>query len=322
MTPPIGNAAAQAAFAEALAGGALHHGWLIAGPEGVGKAHFARYAAVQLLSRARGQSGSPGDTDTARWVEGQRDPDFLELTRLMNEKGANKDKLARSIKVDQVRDLIAMLSTRPSIGDARAVVIDAVDDMERNAANALLKNLEEPPRGTVFFLVSHAPGRLLATIRSRCRVLRFDPLSEAEVAEVLRAELPDAAPDELDTLARASGGAPGRAMTYAGLDFAALDADMAAIAERGDADNIIRSRLATALSPKAAQPRYEAFLEHAPSFIAARARERSGDALAEAIDAYARARDLAGAALGLSLDPSVSVFELAGQIARLAPRRA
>jgi DNA polymerase III subunit delta' len=199
------------------------------------------------------------------------------------------------------------------------VVIDSIDEVERpGAANALLKVLEEPPQGTIFLLVSHSPGRLLPTIRSRCRLLRFDPLATGEVAAILRAELPDATASEIDALVRAGEGSPGRALGFAGLDLAALEADMNLIATTGDPSNAVRARLAKLLALKAAQPRYEAFLERAPSFIAERARTLSGEPLRVAIEAYGAARNLAGAAQGLSLDASGTVFEMGGLIARLA----
>ena len=102
-------------------------------------------------------------------------PDFMTLERLPKDSGTE---LARSITVDQVRSLQRLFSTTPSLSPWRAVVIDSIDDLERPAANALLKNLEEPPASTIFFLVSHAPERLLPTIRSRCRAvsLRVPPV--------------------------------------------------------------------------------------------------------------------------------------------------
>lgn len=320
MTSIVGNAAAQAAFATAVASGSLHHGWLIAGPEGVGKARFTQTAAAMVLAAGRGQDGDAAAVERIRQhIEKGTDPDAYRLQRLINEKGKNKDKLARSIKVDQVREMIATLHTRPTIGTRRAIVIDAVDDLEKEGANALLKVLEEPPDGTVLLLVSHAPGRLLPTIRSRCRVLRFDPLNDADVETVIREQMPELPAAELAALVAVGEGSPGRALSFAGLDLGALDRDMTAIANSGDPDNAIRGRLAKSLAGKNAQPRYEAFMEVAPSFIAARARTRQGDALVEALDAYAAARDLTGAALGLSLDAAGSVFEMAGLIARLAP---
>jgi len=211
-----------------------------------------------------------------------------------------------------------MLAVKPSMSERRVIVIDAIDDLERPAANALLKSLEEPPAGTIFLLVSHAPGRLLPTIRSRCRLLRFEPLEDAQVADVIRNVLPSASSEEVAVLVRAGAGSPGRALRFAGLDLSAIETALTAIAQDGDPTNQQRVRLAKTLSPKAAQPRYEAFLERVPAFIAERARTLGGDGLRSALEAYAAAVDLARASLAQSLDASTTVFEMGGLVARLA----
>ncbi len=323
MTPIIGNTAAQAAFMAAMRGGSLHHAWLIAGPQGVGKASFARAAAMRMLVDAAEPDG--GSTDlavpegnrTRSLMEAGSHPDFRVLARLPKDPEKPDQDLARSITIAQVRTLQPLFATTPSMSPRRVVVIDAIDDLERGGANALLKNLEEPPAGTIFLLVSHAPGRLLPTIRSRCRLLRFEALSDGEVATAIRTVQPDADESEIAALVRASDGAPGRALRYAGLDIAAIDDAIAAIAQDGDRDNGRRLELAKALGLKAAQPRYEAFLDRAPAFIADAARTRSGPALRSALDAHAAARELAGAAIGLSLDAQATVFEMAGIVAIL-----
>ena len=162
------------------------------------------------------------------------------------------------------------------------------------------------------------PGRLLPTIRSRCRVLRFEPLGEEDMARVLANALPDAEQTELRALVRAGAGSPGRALGYAGLDLGAIDAALASIATDGDRDNARRLKLAQSLASKAAQPRYEAFLERVPTFIANAAVQRRGPALRAALDAHAQARGIAGSACTLSLDAAATVFELAGLVATLA----
>jgi DNA polymerase-3 subunit delta' len=201
------------------------------------------------------------------------------------------------------------------------VVIDSIDDLEPSAANALLKNLEEPPANTVFFLVSHAPDRLLPTIRSRCRLLRLGPLGSDAMASALRAALPDANEDEIMALVASGEGAPGRAIAWRGLDIAGLDREIAALVEKGDPTNARRAALAQSLALKSAQPRYEAFLERAPAAIAAAARGRRGPALASALALWERASGLAVAARRLSLDPNAITFELAGLLAALAPEQ-
>jgi DNA polymerase-3 subunit delta' len=201
------------------------------------------------------------------------------------------------------------------------VVIDAIDDLERSAANALLKSLEEPPANSLFLLVSHAPERLLPTIRSRCRILRLSPLADDAMTSALAAALPDADDNEINALRLAGQGSPGRAIAFRGLDIAALDKALGELAEQGDPTNARRSQLAQSLGLKSAQPRYEAFLSRAPSVIAATAKLRRGPALAQALLLWERASELAGSATRLSLDPQVVTFELAGMVAALAPAR-
>jgi DNA polymerase-3 subunit delta' len=323
-TALIGNESARDALAAAMDSGALHHAWLIAGPEGVGKGGFARAAAARMLAQASEPEKLvpgwevPETTRTAHLIAAGAHPDYRALVRLPKDLDKPDEALARSITIAQVRGLQPLFATKPSLSERRVIVIDAIDDLERGGANALLKNLEEPPQGTIFLLVSHAPGRLLPTIRSRCRLLRFESLADAQVAQIVRTQRPEASTDEVSALVRAGEGSPGRALRFAGLDLGALENEMATLATNGDASNAIGSRLAKLLGAKAAQSRYEAFLERAPSFIAERARVLSGEPLRVALDAHAAARELGGAATGLSLDAGATVFEMSGLIARLA----
>ncbi len=323
MTPLYGHDDAVAVFRAGLDSGRLHHAWLLAGTQGVGKALFADKAALRVLAGAAAGTqvdtlglDVPDDHPTARLVAAGSHPDLMRLERLVKESGTE---LARSIGVDQVRGLNRLFATTPSMSPWRVVVIDSIDDLERNGANALLKNLEEPPPSTVFLLVSHSPERLLPTIRSRCRLLRFSPLDDDAMTPALRAALPDADDEEIEALARVGEGAPGRAVAWRGLDVASLDQAMDALVAEGDPVNARRSALAQGLSLKSAQPRYEAFLARAPSRIAAEAGIRRGPALAAALRLWERASALAGSAQRLSLDPQSTVFELAGLLAALAP---
>ncbi len=316
----FGHDAQIGAFGEARASGRLHHAWLLTGPKGVGKARFAHAAALRILADAAGPAitlpafATPEDHRIARLWHARSHPDAMMLERLYREK--TKD-IARSITVDQVRGLSRLFATAPSYSPWRVVIVDAADDLERAGANALLKLLEEPPGDSLFLLVSHAPARLLPTIRSRCRMLRFAPLADDAMTAALRAQLPEAPPREIAELVAAGDGAPGRALRFAGLDVAGLDRAMDALIRSGDRDNGERSALARALSGKAAQPRYELFLERAPSRIAAEARRLHGAPMALAIAAWERARVVAGTALPLSADPQATVFELGGLLASL-----
>ena len=319
-----GHATPTAAFLDARASGRMHHAWLLTGPQGVGKGSFARGAALRLLADAAGPAidlpgiETPPDHRIVKLWEAGSHPDVMLLERLYRDK--TKD-FARSISVDQVRGLSRLFATSPSFSPVRIVIVDAADDMERSGANALLKLLEEPPADAIFLLVSHAPARLLPAIRSRCRVLRFDPLGQIDMTAALTQALPDSAPHEIETLAAIGDGAPGKAIRYAGLDVAGLDRAIESIVRSGDPDNGERAALARSLALKAAQPRYEAFLERLPTRIAAEAKRRGSDGdgqpLADAVAAWEKARALAGSAVRLSLDPQTTVFELAGLLASL-----
>lgn len=320
MTVILGHDAQADMLLAAARSGRMHHGWILAGPRGIGKASFARALAMRLLAEAAGPAPEgaglavPTDHPIRKLVEADAHPDYAELYCLEKESGT-----ARNISVDQVRGLQRLIQSAPSLSSRRIVMIDSADDLERGAANALLKTLEEPPTDMLFLLVSHAPGRLLPTIRSRCRTLRFDPLGEEAMRAVLRRDQPDLPPDEIDALAALGEGAPGKALRYAGLDITDIDRMLRAIATEGDPGNRHRLILAKALSGKAARPRYEAFLERVPAFIADAARQRSGSALGIALERWEAARQLAGGAIILSLDPAAVAFELAGHVAALAP---
>ncbi len=325
LNPLFGHSEAVAAFRTAFADRRLHHAWLISGPEGIGKALFAAKAALRVLAEGAGPPVTASGLDVppshpiAKLVEAGSHPDLMRLERLTKDSGTE---LARSITVDQVRGLQRLFSTTSSMSPWRVVIIDAIDDLERPAANALLKNLEEPPPDSIFLLVSHSPERLLPTIRSRCRQLRLSRLDPDAMTSALEAALPDTEPSEISTLAAVGEGSPGRAIAFRGLQIDALDRSMREIARTGDPTNAKRSQLAQSLSGKTAQPRYEAFLARTPSLIAEIARQRVGSALADAIRLWERAQDLAGSATRLSLEPQSVVFELTGLLAALAPEPA
>ena len=313
----IGQDKAMGAFASAWATRRLHHAWLLAGPKGVGKASFARAAATRMLAEAAGPAihlpalETPADHPIARLMAAGSHPDFRLLERLERPTGG----LARNISVDQVRSLGELLAVTPSMSAWRAIVIDAADDLEASAANALLKMLEEPPANTIFFLVSHAPGRLLPTIRSRCRRLDFGRLSDDAMTSLLSRSLPDGNPVQLIEFAN---GSIGQALAIAELDLAPLEGEVLTILRQGDPDNSRRSKLASALGPKAAADRYAAFLELVPGLIGQEALGLTGEARGRALDAYARARETAAIAPRLSLDPAATVFQLGTILASVA----
>ena len=317
----VGQDRAIEQFASAWASRKLHHAWLLAGPKGVGKASFAHAAARRVLAEAAGPSFDlPGiETDDnhpiVKLVEAGSHPDMRWLERLTDEK---TDKLKRNISVDQIRGLAELFGLSPAMSDWRVAIIDTVDELEAAGANALLKMLEEPPPNTLFLLVSHAPGRLLPTIRSRCRRLEFDKLDDDAMTSVLARHATALGDTERKRIIAMSFGSAGRALAFAELGLAKLEDAAIAILRQGDPTNARRSELAAELGKKGSADRYAAFLELAPSLIAREARVLGGPAQERALEAYAKARELATVAPRVSLDPSATVFQLGGILAEVA----
>ncbi len=224
-------------FLNAYNSGNLHHGWLITGDEGIGKATLAYKIARFLLSAEDGKKYLSLDIDTNSSVFAQviqkSHPDFKVLERDFTEtdkkkliKAINageevdeemKQGLKRSavIKVEDVREVVSFLMKKSFNDNWRVVIVDSTDDLNTSSANALLKVLEEPPLKSILLLISHNPGRLLPTIRSRCAKLALKPLKTEEVASLLRRYLPELKEVEVQKLANLSGGSIGRAMRYA-----------------------------------------------------------------------------------------------------------
>ena len=317
----LGQSRAVEQFSEAWAARKLHHAWLLTGAKGVGKATFAKAAATRILAEAAGppfDAGlleTPTDHPIARLVAAESHPDMRWVERLPKEKGEG---LARNISVKQVRELSEFLGLTPGLSDWRAIVIDTVDELEPSAANALLKILEEPPANCVFLLVSHAPGRLLPTIRSRCRRLEFQLLDDDVMASILDREAPALGAAEHKRVVTMSGGSAGRALAFAELGLAKLEDSALAILRQGDPTNSRRSELAQDLGKKGSAERYAAFLDLAPSLIAREARQLHGAGRERALDAYDKARELALIAPRLSLDPAATVFQIGGILAEVA----
>jgi len=307
-------------FASAWATRKLHHAWLLAGPKGVGKASFAHAAARRVLAEAGGPPfdlagiGTSDDHPIVKLVEAGSHPDMRRLERQLNDKG----NLNRNIKVEQIRELGEFLSLSAALSPWRVVVIDTLDDLETSGANALLKMLEEPPANSLFFLVSHAPGRLLPTIRSRCRRLEFQKLEDDAMTSILSEHAPGLSAVEQERIIGMSFGSAGRAIAFAELGLAKLEEAALSILRQGDPTNARRSELASELGKKGSADRYAAFLELAPALIARQARQLDGPAQERALDAYAKARELAAVAPRVSLDPAATVFQLGGILAEVA----
>jgi DNA polymerase-3 subunit delta' len=218
----VGQAGAEAALRDAARGGRLAHAWLISGPAGIGKATLAYRFARWLLAGASGESLALDPAHpTFRRVAAGTHADLLTVERGFDEK---RKRERAEIVVDDVRRVADFLRRTPAEGGWRVVVLDGAETLNRNAANALLKVLEEPPARAMLLLTCAAPGLLLPTIRSRCRALRLQPLDDAAMAALLASLLAEPSPERRERLAALAEGSPGRALLLAEADGVALDA--------------------------------------------------------------------------------------------------
>jgi DNA polymerase III subunit delta' len=205
----VGHAAAEEKFVQALRSGRLHHGWLISGAPGVGKATVAfRFARRLLAGPGATLAVDPADPVFRRVAAGSH-PDLLTVERAFDER---RKRERTEIVVEDVRAVADFLRLTPAEGGFRVVVIDGAEALNRNAANALLKVLEEPPPRAVLLLVCAAPGRLPPTIRSRCVSLRLAPLPEVETDQLLALYRPELAEADRQRISALADGSPGRAL--------------------------------------------------------------------------------------------------------------
>lgn len=293
---------------EALGGSRMHHAWLLAGKEGLGKAHFAVEAARELVGAHR---------------DGPH-PDILVLTHgPKDEKEENKRadgkpyELARSIRIGQIRAMQQRLITKPTLGERRAVIIDPADDLERNAANALLKSLEEPPIGTYFLLVTHSPARLLPTIRSRCRLLRFASLSDPEMTEWLQRASPGIDEATRKAAVAAAGGSPGRAQSFLKLGLGRASTLMERILAEGDESFILRGELADAIGARPDRERLQAIMAVGRGILAKRSTDLESDPR-PLVDAHAEFVRLTGEAPTFNYDPGLLAMKIGTLLAGAA----
>lgn len=284
----VGHAEAAEMLTAAYRAGKLPHALILSGPVGIGKATFAYHLAHHLL-RYPDHRGAPDRLAAPepasalyRQIASGAHPSLLHLTRPYDERAK---RFKTVLAVDEIRKVGQFLSLTAHDGGYRVVIVDAADDMNTNAANALLKNLEEPPRRTLFILIVHAPGSLLPTIRSRCQAVRLAPLANDDVLAVLGGfdPPPPRDPEARAALAERAGGSARAAILltqYGGLEIAeALDALVVA-----DMPNVAgRHRLADAVAGRDQAIAFGIFNRRALDLLS----DRAGDA--------ARAGDLAHA---------------------------
>ncbi len=222
----LGHEAAEATLLEAMRSGRMHHAWLIAGPDGVGKAtlayRFARRLLAGVPTTAEKDLALEPTHPVFRRVAAGAHADLHTVERAYDEK---RRRMRTQIAVEDVRRISTFMSLTPAEGGWRVAIVDGAEEMNQSSANALLKILEEPPRRAILLLVCAAPGRLLATIRSRCRRLRLDPLAPEAMERLLSIYLPEQGADERSRLVTVAEGSPGRALLLAqeeGLAIAGL----------------------------------------------------------------------------------------------------
>ncbi len=225
-TALFGHEAAEATLLAAYRSGRVPHAFLIAGPQGIGKATLAYRMARFVLAhpdplapdvQAATSLAVDADNPVARHMIAQAQPDLLILERTFNDKGV----LHKQIAVDDIRKTVAFFGSTAGEGGWRVAIVDAVDELNRAGANALLKVLEEPPERALLLLVSHSAARVLPTLRSRCRILTLRPLADAEVAHAVAAAL-DADADDPHIVAAAAAAEGSVARALALMDEGAL----------------------------------------------------------------------------------------------------
>ena len=296
----------DAAFDSALARGRLHHAWLLTGPAGLGKAAFAYRAARKLLG--------PG---SGRLIAASAHPDFMVL-----ERETEGSTVKRNISVDQARKLPEFFAKAPALGSYRVSIVDTADDMNVNAANAVLKTLEEPSGRGVIFLISNAPGRLLPTIRSRCRRLTFDPWPIDALAQWLERHEGVGADDAQQIAIRAQG-SPGRALSLINALTDGAEAAQDIMDHLPNVDPAMVQALADSLRGGGGAERFSALIHtwggraHAAALAAGPGQGERWAAL------WARLSTLPERVEGLNLDRADAVWTVVGELraaARVAGR--
>ena len=308
---------AERGWLDALERGRMHHAWLLVGPEGVGKATFAYRAARRLLGArpdpTRGLLGSDPKDPVSRQVIARSHPDLLVLEREVED-----GKARRNIPVDEARRLPEFFSKAPATSPWRVAIIDAADDLNANSANAVLKTLEEPPPRGVLLLVCHAPGRLLPTIRSRCRRLLFRPWADEAVIEFVDGRT-GLGPEKAARLAVMAKGSPGRALALAEAD--ALDLDQVALEllrQLPQADESALLSLAGQLRGQDGARRFELLFERLAEHVKTMIETTSGQLGAGRpepwLDAWDQLTSLPGEAEALNLDRQDAFWTVIGTL--------
>jgi DNA polymerase-3 subunit delta' len=289
----VGHEAVARRLADAYRQGRLPHGLLFSGPQGIGKATFAFRLAAYLLANPDAAT-APQDiaaVDPAsslfRQIAQGSHAAVLHLTRPQADRGKGHKS---AITVDEVRRIARFLSMKTHDGGWRVIIVDPADDMNVAAANALLKNLEEPPSRTLFILISHSRGSLLPTIRSRCQIVAFDPLSDSQVAEAIvaiGAELP-ADPGTRAELLRRAGGSVREALSLTRLGGLEIGQAVDAVLDAARFDVTAAYRIGDAVSGREAEAAFDIFAAYVERRMADEARRLALDNSLATSDGMAR----------------------------------
>ena len=316
MSGLLGHDEAWREWHSAVGSARMHHAWILTGLKGLGKAQFARAAAAQLV--AEPGAAQPPVAMHPDILIPEHPPENKEEVKKRDDGQPYKRK--RSIPIDEVRTLQRRLNTRPTLGSRRVVIIDPADDLERNAANALLKSLEEPPQGTFFLLVTHRLGRLLPTLRSRCRVLRFAPLADHQIEAILREAAPDADPATRAAATAAAEGSPGAALEFVAQDLGKLHLLMQRLIQEGDEHFALRGALAEEIGARPDRERQQAAVDLARAVVAAQlGQEATRDG--RVIEAHGQLVRLGAQLPTYNFDPGLVAMELGALLAALAMPR-
>jgi DNA polymerase-3 subunit delta' len=329
----IGHRAAEAELLAAYRSGRLAHAWLIGGPEGVGKATLAwRFARFLLANPDPGDRQARDASDlsvdpthpAARQLAALAHPDFALIRR---EWQPDKKKISSEIMVEHVRQALQVFQMSAAFGGWRICIADCAEDLNRSSANALLKMIEEPPQRSLILVVSHRPGQVLPTIRSRCRRLKLDPLSATEVADVVATLGPAWSVVDPAAIAEAAQRAKGsvrQVLARLSPDWEGIGALIdSTIAGLPRPDPRAVARLAEALAGRDTGEAYQTFHGELFDWLAAYA-SRSASSIAQAEELGAlwdRIRGAARDAEALNLDRKLHVLSIFAEIAATARGR-
>ena len=323
-TALLGQEAALAIAARAIRSGRPPQAWLISGPPGVGKATMAYRIARYLLTHGAKDSGPedlsvPANDPNSLQVAAGAHPGLLLLQRGLN---PETGKMMTVLSVGEIRKLAGFFGMTSGAGGWRVAIVDTADEMNDNAANALLKLLEEPPGRAMLLLLSNTPGRLLPTIRSRCQRLVLRPLDDKILTDALATFLPDSSEAERIQLARLSGGSLGAALQLAGGEGRELAAAADNLVENATQPDLV-ALLFLGDRLYRVTDGLEKFGDFLVEALSARLRARAHDGaahLGQWIAALARMKDAFARADGLHLEPKQTLLTTARDLSRTARR--